>query len=462
MKSRQYILLGCATLAMSCYDARGLAIRSPNDMSMVSNSSYETPKRLDAGVMFDAGTMVEPDAGTVSSETDASVPQIDQCTFELTVHTPRIDPRDTWSAADFARLIGCVGEQPDRQDSFVEQFWASHLSYGGSPIWDGTTAIILQRGDIEGLSVSGSFDNWPEDQGRIFQRVGNSDLSFARVPLDRNGRYQYKLLRVQNGEKTWTMDQANRWIVWDGFDQGTTGNFNNEIFGPGHRLESSLLYRYEIESRDIYVYLPPDYFEGSSIEKILYMSDGNEYLTRAGVQTILDESISTSKVAPLIGVFVGLKSQNERIQEYTYGPGQNGDRYVDALATKWVAEIERYFGLTVQASERGIGGASLGGLIAFYAALRHNQIFQKVAAQSGSFWYDEGDMISRILNGPEMTARFYIDSGSPNDNSDSTRQMVDALDVRGYEYHHIEEQGGQHDWSYWAGRFDDMLQHLFQ
>ena len=120
-------------------------------------------------------------------------------------------------------------------------------------------------------------------------------------------------------------------------------NFNNEILGPGHRLEGGLLYRYEIESRDIYVYLPPDYFEGSSIEKILYMSDGNEYLTRAGVPTILDESISTARVSPLIGVFVGLESPERTNSRIYLRSRSKGDRYVDALATNWVAGIEKYW-----------------------------------------------------------------------------------------------------------------------
>ena len=463
MKQRLNLLFCCAILVMSCYDARGLAIRTPAEMPMTPSSiTEESPNPLDAGTEPDAGSTLPVDAGTAPQEADAGAPPIDPCAFELTVHTPRIDPRDTWSIADFNRLIDCVDNNPSNQAQYVEQFWTSHLSYGGSAIWDGANAIILQRGDTEGLSVSGSFDNWPEDQGRVFQRIGNSDLSFVRIPLDRNGRYQYKLLRVQNNEKTWTMDKANRWIVWDGFDQGAIGNFNNEIIGPGHRLERSLLYRYEIGLRDAYIYLPPAYFEASEIRKILYVSDGNEYLTRAGVQAIIDDTILANRVSPIVGVFLGLESQNERIQEYTYGPGQKGDAYVDAIATDWVPEIEQYFGLNIQASERGITGASLGGLISFYAAVKHNQVFQKIAAQSGSFWYGEGDMISRIRNGPVMNARFYLDSGSPNDNSESTRLMVNALEARGYEYHHIEENGGQHEWSFWAGRFDEMLENLFR
>ena len=51
--------------------------------------------------------------------------------------------------------------------------------------------------------------------------------------------------------------------------------------------------------------------------------------------------------------------------------------------------------------------------------MKHNQIFQKVAAQSGSFWYEEGDdFADSEWSGND--SRFYIDSGSPNDNSDST------------------------------------------
>ena len=462
MKTGPNILLAWAVVVAGCYDARGLAIRAADDNESQESTQKAMPSRLDAGVLVDAASAGNPDASLPAVESDAGVPEIQPCSFELTVHTPRIDPRDTWSASDLNRLMTCIEENPSEQATFVEQFWVSHLSYGGSPIWDGSTAIILQRGNVKGLSVSGSFDNWPEDQGRVFSTIGNSDLSFVRIPLDRGGRYQYKLLRIREGEKTWTMDRANRWIVWDGFDQGTIGNFNNEILGPGHRLDRSLLYRFEIEARDIYIYLPPEYFSGRNIEKILYLNDGNEYLTRAGVQTIIDDTIASARVSPMLGVFIGLESQNDRIAEYTYGSGQNGDAYVDALALDWAPRIEQYFGVNINASERGIAGASLGGLISFYAAIKHNHVFQKIAAQSGSFWYGEGDMISRIETGSEMAGRFYLDSGSPADNSESTRQMVSALQARGYDYHHIEEEGGEHEWAYWAGRFDDMLEHLFQ
>ena len=119
---------------MSCYDARGLAIRTPAEMPMTPSSiTEESPNPLDAGTEPDAGSTLPVDAGTAPQEADAGAPTIDPCAFELTVHTPRIDPRDTWSIADFNRLIDCVDNNPSNQAQYVEQFWT----------WDAAKVGIL-------------------------------------------------------------------------------------------------------------------------------------------------------------------------------------------------------------------------------------------------------------------------------------------------------------------------------
>ena len=39
--------------------------------------------------------------------------------------------------------------------------------------------------------------------------------------------------------------------------------------------------------------------------------------------------------------------------------------------------------------------------------------------------------------------------------------MADVLEARGYDYLHVEEANAQHDWQYWKGRFDELLEFLY-
>jgi hypothetical protein len=57
--------------------------------------------------------------------------------------------------------------------------------------------------------------------------------------------------------------------------------------------------------------------------------------------------------------------------------------------------------------------------------------------------------------------RIYLDSGCPNDNCDVTEQMTSVLMAQSYDFRHVEQQGAQHDWSYWKGRFAGALAFLF-
>jgi enterochelin esterase-like enzyme len=195
---------------------------------------------------------------------------------------------------------------------------------------------------------------------------------------------------------------------------------------------------------------------------VLYVSDGNEMLTRAGMQAVADAAIAAGRALPVAIAYVALPSQNVRTDEYTYGSATaNGDRYVAMLADEIVPVIESYVRIAQMPENRGLAGTSLGGLISFYGVWTRNDVFRLVGAQSPSLWWANDDMVARVENGPILSARVYLDSGSPGDNSTVTQAMADALQSRGYDHLHIVESGAQHEWSYWAGRFDELLEFLY-
>ena len=103
----------------------------------------------------------------------------------------------------------------------------------------------------------------------------------------------------------------------------------------------------------------------------------------------------------------------------------------------------------------------LGGLISFYGVWTRIDTFRLVGSQSGSLFWNDGDMRERVLDGPMLPARVYLDSGSPNDNMQVTQEMAAALAGRGYDHRHLLEPNGRHEWPFWAGRFDELLEFLY-
>lgn len=402
----------------------------------------------------------DPDAGSADAGTpDAGA----DCVFGAPEPAPRLDPRHGMPAERLERLIECLAVHPAQGSALVDDFLAEHRGYGGgAPYSAAGEALLFFRGDGSGLTVSGSFDGWPEPGVRAFTQVGATDLHVARIPIGRSERHQYKLTRVGSGVE-WSTHGMNPWVVWDGFDQMGVGSFNNEIIGPEHVPTTSAIHRFFIRDRDVFLQLPLAHFSTPSQPLgVLYVSDGNEMLTRAGMQAVVDQTIASGRASPVAVAWVALPSQDVRRDEYTYGtPTANGDVYVAMLAGEIAPVVEAGLTLAPMPDNRGIGGASLGGLISFHAAWSRPDVFRLVGAQSASLFWNDEEMIDRVDLSPMLPIRVYLDSGSPNDNMTVNQLMADVLQARGYDYLHVIEPGAAHEWGFWAGRFDELLEFLY-
>jgi hypothetical protein len=72
------------------------------------------------------------------------------------------------------------------------------------------------------------------------------------------------------------------------------------------------------------------------------------------------------------------------------------------------------------------------------------------------------DLVERVLGEPKSPAKFYLDSGWPGDNFETTLAMATALQCRGYEYGrdflHLAFPHHGHDETAWARRLPLPLQ----
>ena len=130
-------------------------------------------------------------------------------------------------------------------------------------------------------------------------------------------------------------------------------------------------------------------------------------------------------------VIIGLRSA-DRVKEYT-APG-----YVDyarSLAEEVVPEAQRLLRLVDDRRYRSVWGSSLGGVVSFFAAWQHPEVFGVAVCMSSTFSHKD-DLIERVLNEPKPDVGFYLDSGWPGDNYEVTMAMAMALATRGWTYGH--------------------------
>ncbi len=118
-----------------------------------------------------------------------------------------------------------------------------------------------------------------------------------------------------------------------------------------------------------YVYEPP-----RAPAAILYVHDGAAFYQKGRFHEVAEALIERDVIQPVRLVMI---EPHDRRAEYWFN-----ERYETFLLKEVIPTIERDYGET---QERGLWGASLGGLVAFWLAWRNPDLFSKVASQSGCF-----------------------------------------------------------------------------
>jgi enterochelin esterase-like enzyme len=331
---------------------------------------------------------------------------------------------------------------------------------GGAPVVTDRGLLFIAPG-VPGDSPAlvGSFNGWTQGSGyELRQLIPGLFARYVELPI---GEHSYK---IAYGE-SWTKDQANRHIEWDGIDTQSVGFFNS-VVRPNPEVSRLVLwpafYSPELENqREIYVYLPPDYAQGA-LHPLLIAHDGNESIVRAQFHEVIDSWAvdKTPEEQPVVA-FVALPSQNVRMQEYTFATdGARGVEYGEFLAETLHPVLDSSFRLAQGRTNTGLIGASLGGLISYFVLSEQSDTFGYAAGMSSSFFWADSAMLGIVAQAGCLDASFYLDSGSPNDNFEITRQMRDLLNNEGCRYRYVLDEGGTHDWWKWNERLPGVLDHF--
>jgi predicted alpha/beta superfamily hydrolase len=246
--------------------------------------------------------------------------------------------------------------------------------------------------------------------------------------------------------------------------------------------------------REIYIFLPPGYNRKKQIRyPVLYMQDGQNIFSKYGgdmprwnLDLTAMKLIRTRKIPEMI--IVGIANSEWRDMEYTptqdlsEGTGGYADHYLKFLIDDVKYFIDTRFRVLPFRESTGIGGSSLGGLLALYAAFTHPEYFSRVAALSPSLWWDDHVILDMArqweINPVDM--KIWLDmglyeeeeeEGEEDDNEEWVHPMEESRTLReilkskgfrrGTNLKYFEDYHGFHNEFSWGSRMDKVLKFLF-
>lgn len=285
--------------------------------------------------------------------------------------------------------------------------------------------------------------------------VSSEGVSTFRLEACRPFLY-YKPCLIQDGALVWAkgdnrlliMTEDERRISYPFFFGSEEGEFSSLIvFG------SSILGR-EHRAR---VYLPPGYSENTMRRyPIAFFQDGqNLFFPEEAFQgrdwgvdstQLVLRSMSAVEDIILVGLYSGAE---RRVDEFTK-PGY--ERYARSLVEEIIPKVNaRLRGLEGR-RYRSVWGSSLGGVASFYTVWEYPDVFGAAVCMSSTFSHKD-DLLERVLNEKPRDIGFYLDSGWPEDNYETTLGMAMALISRGWRSGHNlfhlafpNAQHGERDW----------------
>jgi len=242
--------------------------------------------------------------------------------------------------------------------------------------------------------------------------------------------------------------------------------------------------------RDLIVWLPPGYDDAANAQReyaVLYMLDGQNVFDKLpGVpgEWRADETaaklIAEGKVEPLIIVGIPHAGANRPAEYLPFaaldGVVPGGAEFVRFLVEEVTPRIERTFRTIKSREHRGIGGASLGGIMALEAGTEKPAIFGKVLAESTPLTIHQNAGFTHFAAKKNWPSKVYFgmggrEAGETGANSaansryvESARAFKELLAGKGLGADRalvVIDETARHDENAWAARFGPALEFLF-
>lgn len=306
----------------------------------------------------------------------------------------------------------------------------------------------------------GDFNFWDIEKPVPFKRnqngVWEAQLSFPNdayieyaISIDKKRKLDsLNKDKVQNGLGEW-----NNYFSMPAFERTPflMGKKDKAYF----KIRSQTLHdplRLANGKRRVNFFIPP----GSGPFPLLVIFDGQEFLRKGKIVQIIETLIALGKMQPVAVALVENVYQN-RFVEYACNDGT-----VSFITRNVIPSAATVMPLLDGEGALGIMGASMGGLMALYTALRVPSIFGKVLCQAGAFkMFGDDFSIYEFVNG---VARKHVDIwmnvGRFDFLYEENLRMKELLSKKGYAVELVENNGG-HNYTTWRNSIHLGLMKLF-
>jgi enterochelin esterase-like enzyme len=242
-------------------------------------------------------------------------------------------------------------------------------------------------------------------------------------------------------------------------------------------------------TRFLRVWLPPGYDDAQNAARrypILYLNDGQNLFEPAtafaGIEWQVDETadrlIRGGAVPPMI--IVGMDNTGkDRVREYMPHRSVHpmilrvqGRYYPNFLMKEVMPFVERNYRVATGPENTGLGGSSLGALIALYTAMARPELIGRLLLESPALWVSGRQAIKQSREVRIWPERIFLamgtaETGSPERNRslvDDVRELAAILRravLSEKRLRLVIEDGAGHNEAAWAERFPEALRFLF-
>ena len=368
----------------------------------------------------------------------------------------------------------------------MKSFLLERVRAEGAPLMDGRLALDGAPFDSDGAechatfvwqgkkppALTGDFTHWagdptnPQTAPIALEQV-EPNVWATTLKFPRNAYVEYVYLK--NGKRV--NDPFNARKTPNGI-----GGINNYFYAPharptpflktARRVPRGRVTKHTLtqdalvigSARAVHLYQPPTQEPAA----LLVALDGQAYLRRAKLPTLLDNLFAQNKIPPLAVALLEssrLAKGSARMSEYAC------NELTLIFLLKFVVPFaQAHLNLVdwkKQQGAYGILGASIGGLMALFTALRAPEIFGKALSQAGAFeLWDYSPSPFTLLTQTKTKPRVWLDVGQMDWLLESNRRMRRALrrnkfDVKYREYY------AYHNWHAWRDALPSALTWAF-
>ena len=359
----------------------------------------------------------------------------------------------------FLNYVNSLGD-PVAKQSAVDSFM-TYARKQGIPFIEDSTANFIYLGNPSSVTVPGDFNGWSTTVWPM-THLSETNFWYRSENFELDARLDYKF--VLNGS-TWILDPENPNTCQGGFGP------NSELSMPLYIQPWEIEYNPSIEhgtviqktifstivntNYQLHIYLPPGYDSLSATTyPTIYFQDGSEYISLGKAVNVLDNLLDSSKIEPVISIFV---TPNNRNEEYA---GSLRNQYRLFFVNELVPYIDVNYKTKLDPKERLVLGDSYGGNISALISYNHPEVFGLCGLHSAAFQPNGYEAYNLIVNGPVKDIIWSSIWGTYEGLYVNMRNFRDFLISANYELDWLERPEG-HSWGLWRATIDRMLKYFF-